>query len=183
MSDAKITVSDGTDFFRIPISDLQEACEDGFYVPSLRQRTIVSDGKELFEIPLEDLPEAQADGFIDVLVAERGEVATAKVMLQKAGLPAAPPTAAPPTAAAVSAKPAEPELPAVFTQPASEDSVQFAHDETVTIKSPVVRRTSKPKRQPKPDPKPAPKPAADDVDEPLLKGVEPESEETGIRRF
>ena len=178
MSDAKITVSDGTDFFRIPISDLQEACEDGFYVPSLRQRTIVSDGKELFEIPLEDLPEAQADGFIDVLVAERGEVATAKVMLQKAGLPAAPPTAA-----AVSAKPAEPELPAVFTQPASEDSVQFAHDETVTIKSPVVRRTSKPKRQPKPDPKPAPKPAADDVDEPLLKGVEPESEETGIRRF
>ena len=178
MSDAKITVSDGTDFFRIPISDLQEACEDGFYVPSLRQRTIVSDGKELFEIPLEDLPEAQADGFIDVLVAERGEVATAKVMLQKAGLPAAPPTAA-----AVSAKPAEPELPAVFTQPASEDSVQFAHDETVTIKSPVVRRTSKPKRQPKPDPKPAPKPAADDVDEPLLKGVEPELEETGIRRF
>ena len=71
MSETTITVSDGTEFFRIPLSDLDEARGDGFYVPAERQRTIVSDGAELFEIPLTDLDEAVRDGFRDLLVRER----------------------------------------------------------------------------------------------------------------
>ncbi len=70
MSEQKITVSDGTNFYLIPLSDVEEACADGFYIPSHRDRTIVSDGKDVFEIPLVDLADARADGFYDVLAAE-----------------------------------------------------------------------------------------------------------------
>ena len=70
MSEQKITVSDGTNFYLVPLSDVEEACADGFYIPSHRDRTIVSDGKDVFEIPLVDLPDARADGFYDVLAAE-----------------------------------------------------------------------------------------------------------------
>ena len=70
MSDRKITVSDGTNFFLIPISDLDEACADGFYIPALRDRTIVSNGQDIFEIPVADLSDAKADGFYDVLAVE-----------------------------------------------------------------------------------------------------------------
>lgn len=70
MTDSKITVSDGTNFFRITLSDLEEACADGFYVPALRGRAIVSDGQQLFEIPATDVADAQADGFQDILTAE-----------------------------------------------------------------------------------------------------------------
>lgn len=72
MSETTITVSNGQDFYRIPLSDLGEASADGFYVPAVQQLTIVSDGSELFEIPLDDLEEAQEDGFRDVLEKERG---------------------------------------------------------------------------------------------------------------
>lgn len=71
MTEQTITVSDGTNFFRIPLSDLPEATTDGFYVPALRGRTIVSDGKELFEIPSEDAADAEADGFQDILLTEK----------------------------------------------------------------------------------------------------------------
>lgn len=81
MSEATITVSDGEDFFRIPLSDLPEAAADGFYVPALRNRTIVTDGEEMFEIPNEDLDEAQADGFRDALKSERKHLAEAKRLL------------------------------------------------------------------------------------------------------
>lgn len=70
MSETKITVSDGTNFYLIPLSDVEEACADGFYIPSHHGRTIVSDGTEIFEIPLEDLADARADGFYDILAAE-----------------------------------------------------------------------------------------------------------------
>ncbi len=81
MSDQSITVSNGDDFFRIPLSDLEEACADGFYVPALNNRTIVSDGADLFEIPLADLPEAQADGFCDLMLAERDVIEDALAIL------------------------------------------------------------------------------------------------------
>lgn len=66
-----ITVSNGHEFFRIPEADLQEARQDGFYVPAERDLTIVSNGIELFEVPLADVEEAQQDGFRDVLIEER----------------------------------------------------------------------------------------------------------------
>jgi hypothetical protein len=81
MTEQNITVSNGEDFFRIPISDLHEACADGFYVPALNNRTIVSDGEELFEIPNSDLAEAQADGFWDLMVAEREVIELARTIL------------------------------------------------------------------------------------------------------
>lgn len=83
MSELTITVSDGEDFYRIPLDDLTEAYEDGFYVPALNNRTIVSDGVELFEIPLSDLAEAAEDGFRDALTNEREAIAQAKNILQK----------------------------------------------------------------------------------------------------
>ncbi|MFP6703946.1 MAG: hypothetical protein VB861_19515, partial [Planctomycetaceae bacterium] len=71
MTASKITVSNGEEFYRIPTSDLDEARQDGFYVPAEEGRTIVSDGGELFEVPLADVAEAERDGFRDLLVSER----------------------------------------------------------------------------------------------------------------
>ena len=70
MNDRTITVSNGGDFYRIPLSDLGEAYADGFYVPAFHGRTIVTNGSELFEIPLDDVEEARADGFRDILASE-----------------------------------------------------------------------------------------------------------------
>ncbi|MEZ6124033.1 MAG: Hsp70 family protein [Planctomycetaceae bacterium] len=104
MSERMITVSNGEDFFRIPLADLPEASADGFYVPSLNGRAIVTDGTEIFEIPAEDLPEAEADGFRDALIKEQPEIAEAQQMLatiaaQSASAPAAQ-TPPPPNAVA-----------------------------------------------------------------------------------
>jgi len=71
VSERKITVSDGTNFYLIPVDDLSDACADGFYIPALRDRTIVSDGQNIFEIPVADMADAAADGFYDTLAAER----------------------------------------------------------------------------------------------------------------
>ena len=71
MTVSRITVSNGQEFYRIPTSDLNEARQDGFYVPAEEGRTIVSDGSELFEVPLADVAEAERDGFRDLLVSER----------------------------------------------------------------------------------------------------------------
>lgn len=81
MSEQSITVSNGGDFFRIPLSDLQEACAEGFYVPAMSERTIVSNGEQLFEIPYEDLAEAQADGFTDLMTAETEVIQQARALL------------------------------------------------------------------------------------------------------
>lgn len=66
-----VTISNGEDFYVIPLADLEDARADGFYVPAERQMTIVSDGTELFEIPIDDVAEAATDGFQDLLVEER----------------------------------------------------------------------------------------------------------------
>lgn len=66
-----VTISNGTEFFRIPVSDLTAAKADGFYVPGERGLTIVSNGQDIFEIPLDDAGSAEADGFRDILKAER----------------------------------------------------------------------------------------------------------------
>ena len=116
MSEATITVSDGEDFFRIPVSDLEEAVADGFYVPAFNDRTIVSDGEDMFEIPLEDLAEAQEDGFRDALLSEQDAIAEARSILgigeptaaesPAAAAPAAPQPAAPAPAAETGGDPA-----------------------------------------------------------------------------
>ena len=85
MSETTITVSNGEDFFRIPLSDLGEAAADGFYVPATQDLTIVSDGATLYEIPVEDLKEAQGDGFRDVLTKERGLAFLAERLIAVAG--------------------------------------------------------------------------------------------------
>lgn len=66
-----VTISNGTEFFRIPRSDLADAKADGFYLPAERGLTIVSDGQDVFEIPLSDAGSAEEDGFRDLLKAER----------------------------------------------------------------------------------------------------------------
>ena len=65
-----VTVSNGREFFRIPLSDLAEARRDGFYLPASRECTIVSDGTDLYEIPFSDLADAQRDGFRDITARE-----------------------------------------------------------------------------------------------------------------
>ena len=67
----QITISNGTEFYRISKSDLAMAKEDGFYVPADNGMTIVTDGSDIFEIPLADAEDAVADGFKDVLADER----------------------------------------------------------------------------------------------------------------
>ena len=48
MSERKITVSNGRNFFLISVSEFDEARAAGFYIPALRDRTIVSDGSWLW---------------------------------------------------------------------------------------------------------------------------------------
>ena len=81
MSEKLITVSDGEDFFKIPIDDLAEASADGFYVPAFQKSTIVSNGDEMFEIPVSDLAEAEAEGYRDTLIAERELLPEARRLL------------------------------------------------------------------------------------------------------
>lgn len=64
---SQIIVSNGHEFFEIPIGDLEAARRDGFYLPSDRGLTIVSNGRELFEIPVTDLAQASTEGFKDLL--------------------------------------------------------------------------------------------------------------------
>ncbi len=71
-----VTVSNGTEFYKIDLSDLCAARDDGFYLPGEKGRTIVSDGKELFEVPLGDAKEAGRDGYRDILKAEQPLLAT-----------------------------------------------------------------------------------------------------------
>jgi hypothetical protein len=66
-----ITISNGSEFYRIAKTDLAAAKNDGFYVPTERGMTIVTDGKDIFEIALADVADATADGFRDVLADER----------------------------------------------------------------------------------------------------------------
>jgi len=66
-----VTISNGTEFFRISVSDLADAQADGFYVPGERGLTIVSNGQDIFEVPLDDADSAAQDGFRDLLKAER----------------------------------------------------------------------------------------------------------------
>jgi hypothetical protein len=66
-----ITISNGSEFYRIAKSDLAAAKDDGFYVPAEKGMTIVTDGNDIFEIGLADVADAVADGFRDVLADER----------------------------------------------------------------------------------------------------------------
>lgn len=67
----EITISNGEEFFRIPVADLDEAKADGFFVPGERGLTLVSNGEEVFEVPLDDVADATAEGYRDLLIAER----------------------------------------------------------------------------------------------------------------
>ena len=66
-----VAVSNGTQFYRIPLGDLPVAKSKGFYRPHQRRKTIVSDGTSMLEIPIADLGAARADGFRDLLESER----------------------------------------------------------------------------------------------------------------
>lgn len=72
MSDL-VTVSNGSQFFRIPAGELAKARADGFYRPGEQGLTIISDGKQILEISIDDLAAAQADGFRDVLTTESSQ--------------------------------------------------------------------------------------------------------------
>lgn len=65
-----VTVSNGMEFFRIPMADFADAQADGFYRPADRGLTIVDDGEHLFEIPIADLEAARSNGCRDLLAAE-----------------------------------------------------------------------------------------------------------------
>lgn len=60
-------ISNGEDFFEISAEDLDDALNDGFYLPRDRGLTIVSNGEDVFEIPVEDVVEALQDGFRDLI--------------------------------------------------------------------------------------------------------------------
>ncbi|MEO1527625.1 MAG: vWA domain-containing protein [Planctomycetota bacterium] len=68
-----VTISDGSQFFRVPRSELENARRRGFYLPADQGRTIVSDGKQILEIALTDLAAAAHDGFRDLIGTERGD--------------------------------------------------------------------------------------------------------------
>ncbi len=69
-----IIVSNGGEYFEIPVSDLTSAKQDGFYIPEERGMTIISNGQETFEIPIADVPQAEVDGYKDLLVEQRRRI-------------------------------------------------------------------------------------------------------------
>ena len=69
-----VIISNGEDFFEIPADDLDDALNDGFYLPRDRGLTIVSNGEEVFEIPIEDVDEAIEDGFRDLIANPDGSL-------------------------------------------------------------------------------------------------------------
>ena len=73
MSDL-VTVSNGSQFFRVPAGQLAKARAEGFYRPAEKGLTIISDGRQILEISVRDLDAAQADGFRDVLARENPSV-------------------------------------------------------------------------------------------------------------
>ena len=66
-----ITVSNGRQFRQIPLADLADAVQNGFYRPLDRGQTIVGNDEFQFEIPIVNLPNAVEDGFRDLLAAEQ----------------------------------------------------------------------------------------------------------------
>lgn len=69
-----VIISNGEDFFEIPVEDLFDALNDGFYQPRDRGLTIVSNGEEVFEIPVEDAADALQEGFRDLIANPDGSL-------------------------------------------------------------------------------------------------------------
>jgi hypothetical protein len=69
-----VIISNGEDFYEIPVEDLADALNEGFYLPRDRGLTIVSNGEEVFEIPVEDVPEALQEGFRDLIANPDGSL-------------------------------------------------------------------------------------------------------------
>ena len=68
-----ITVTNGTDLYKIDAEQLPEALAQGLSCPVASAKTLVGNGQHLFEIPLEDLQTAKDDGLHDLLRRERFE--------------------------------------------------------------------------------------------------------------
>lgn len=66
-TDQLVTISNGEEFFEIPLSELDSAREDGFYLPHEQGCTVVSNGEETLEIPLDVLADAEAEGFRNLI--------------------------------------------------------------------------------------------------------------------
>jgi hypothetical protein len=71
-SEQLVVISNGEEFFEIPMDDLPNARQDGFYLPHERGNTVVTDGTETFEIPLDVLADAEADGYRNVIPVPPG---------------------------------------------------------------------------------------------------------------
>ena len=66
-SDRSVIVSNGDEFFEIPLPDVEAARGDGFYLPHERGNTVVTNGTETLEIPLDVLADAEADGYRNLI--------------------------------------------------------------------------------------------------------------------
>jgi len=62
-----VIVSNGEEFFEIPLSDVGVARGDGFYLPHERGNTVVTNGTETLEIPLDVLADAETDGYRNLI--------------------------------------------------------------------------------------------------------------------
>ena len=62
-----IIISNGEEFFEIPVQNLASAREDGFYLPHEQGFTVVTNGEETLEIPLSVLADAEAEGFRNLI--------------------------------------------------------------------------------------------------------------------
>ena len=62
-----ITVTNGTDFYRVDASDVSAVKREGYYRPSEKNHTIVSNGEEILEIHRRDLHAAVKDGYREIL--------------------------------------------------------------------------------------------------------------------
>lgn len=79
-TDPLVTISNGDEIFEIPLSELEAARSEGFYLPHERGCTVVSNGEETLEIPLDVLTDAEAEGFRN-LIPEPPEITQRPVTL------------------------------------------------------------------------------------------------------
>ena len=66
-SERLVIVSNGDEFFEIPLPDVEAARGDGFYLPHELGNTVVTNGTETLEIPLDVLADAEADGYRNLI--------------------------------------------------------------------------------------------------------------------
>lgn len=66
-TDPLVTISNGDEILEIPISELDSARSEGFYLPHEKGCTVVSNGEETLEVPLNVLADAESEGFRNLI--------------------------------------------------------------------------------------------------------------------